>query len=190
MQWVTRMNVDKIWLAIGDWRLWALCAVACSFGAAGGFLRAISRTAADPSPPRWAQVLIGALAAVAVLYVNEPDSALALIGGSLVAGYVGQAALDALEARFQLKQARDDADGARKELAGTRKELTITTDERDKAAAAAQLALGEAAEPGLLDASALGKVFAPGAAPPAGDRIGRAKELLRSLRRGPTTTSA
>lgn len=42
---------------------------------------------------------VGAVAAVAVLYLTEPTTLVALVGGSLVAGYAGQAVLTALQAR-------------------------------------------------------------------------------------------
>lgn len=116
------MDITKLWGLIDDWRLWAVCGIAFGLGALGGVIRALTaEPPPDPPPPRrdprWAAArlfFVGGIAAVAVMYVTLPESAMALIGGSLVAGYAGKAILDALESRAKLAAATARADENRR----------------------------------------------------------------------------
>ena len=117
------MNTDTLLSTLIDPKLWLLLGVTFSLGAVGALLH---RTAQDPPPPGGGQArdaLIGAVAAVAILYVTNPTSGVALIGGSLIAGYAGKLVLAGLEARvttsLALREAakRDlDAKQARRDL--------------------------------------------------------------------------
>lgn len=117
------MNIEKLWDLIDNWRLWAVCGIAFGLGAIGGVIRALTTEAPpDPTPLRAIDAklavarlfFVGGIAAVAVMYVTVPSSAMALIGGSLVAGYAGKAILDALESRAKLAVANARADENRR----------------------------------------------------------------------------
>jgi hypothetical protein len=74
----------------------------------------------DAPPPHGAgrDALTGGIAAVAILYITNPVSGVALIGGSLVAGYAGKVVLAGLEARLTaaiaLREAADQEAAARR----------------------------------------------------------------------------
>lgn len=101
------MDTDKLLEALVNLRLWLVVVAAGALGAIGALVHRVSQ--APPStlpatrPPRvpaWAySALVGGVAAIAVLYVSNPTTGIALIGGSLVAGYAGNSILAGLEAR-------------------------------------------------------------------------------------------
>lgn len=100
------MDVEGLWAEIAhDGHLWALCGIAMVLGIVGGVAQGFA--SAEDGRPSWRTLvqrgLLGAVAAGAVLYLAKPDSGIALVSGSLVAGYTGQALLDALAARAKLK---------------------------------------------------------------------------------------
>ncbi|MBL8625008.1 MAG: hypothetical protein JNK64_27105 [Myxococcales bacterium] len=114
------MDVARLWKEIAhDSDLWALCGVAMALGIVGGIAQAFA--SADGGRPGWRTLLqrglLGAVAAGAVLYFAKPDSGGALVSGSLVAGYAGQALLDALAARARLKVEQQAAAAATAALA-------------------------------------------------------------------------
>lgn len=170
------MDTNKLWELIGDARLWGLCAVAFTLGGVGGFIQSVVSlpSAEDFKRDWWKRVLIGAIAAVAVIYITNPDDATEFIGGSLVAGYAGQAILGALETRAKLAATREVAATERK-LAVQSHEVEQVTRERDAAAEAADLLMRET--PGAPSASAAGGDTAMPA------HVERAARLLRSVRR-------
>lgn len=159
------MDTPALWKLLGDGQLWIICGVGFALGALGGFIQAIG--AEPPIELRkewWKRVLIGAVAAVAVLYVNEPETAIELIGGSLVAGFAGQALLTALEARGRLATAEERIVETRRELharadeiVDAKVEIKATTRERDTAVEAAHILLGDqaavASAPARVDAA-------------------------------------
>lgn len=80
---------------------WAVLGVAFGVGFVGGATHWATRLGtpgdAGPRPPLWAEGLIGAVAAVAILFVLRPSDGVALMASSLVAGYAGRAVMSALE---------------------------------------------------------------------------------------------
>ncbi|HUQ01653.1 MAG TPA: hypothetical protein VM261_04120 [Kofleriaceae bacterium] len=155
------MDTNKLFELIGDGRLWAVCGVAFALGAAGGFIQSLASAASKEELGRewWKRLLVGAIAAVAVMYVTAPSTAIELISGSIVAGYAGKALLDSLDARGRLAAAKD--------------QIADTTRERDTAVTAAHLLLLPATE------------TSTGASSP--KRIARALDLLGSIRRPPAS---
>jgi len=132
----------SVLLAGITWQLVVVCLLAFALGAAGGLMHGGDRKPPDKrnrsggespqmpdgeSPPApngesrpanwWRRALIGGVAAVAVLYLTNPTTGVALIGGSIAAGYAGQAVLAGLEARTIAALARQDAAKARSESA-------------------------------------------------------------------------
>ncbi len=90
------------------WQLAVVCALAFALGALGGVIHDRTAPAAPPADgsappalrvPAWRRALVGGVAAVAILYLTHPDGGVALAGGSIAAGYAGQAVLAALESR-------------------------------------------------------------------------------------------
>ncbi len=85
------MDAKTLWDSLGDWHVWAVVAVTAAVCAAGGAIHAATRSPdADPTTPdetnaeRRArllkELLVGALAAVAVLYYVEPKPAPQSVG--------------------------------------------------------------------------------------------------------------
>jgi hypothetical protein len=109
------MESIALWDLLGEWQLWAVCAVSFALGALGGLLHlgavkpAPEAETPPPKPtPWWRHVLVGGAAAVAVLYVATPETGIALVGGSIVAGYAGEAILAGLESRAKLALAQQE----------------------------------------------------------------------------------
>ncbi|HEY1694679.1 MAG TPA: hypothetical protein VGG39_21055 [Polyangiaceae bacterium] len=80
---------------------WVVLAVAFGVGFIGGTAHWVTRLGtpgdAGPKAPLWAEGLIGAVAAVAILFVLRPSDGVALVASSLVAGYAGRMVMSALE---------------------------------------------------------------------------------------------
>jgi hypothetical protein len=95
---VTHMDIDKLLSSLVNMQLWLVLAAAFGLGAIGAL---VHRGSLEPLPTggRARDALTGGVAAVAILYVTSPPSGVALIGGSVVAGYAGKLVLAGLEAR-------------------------------------------------------------------------------------------
>jgi hypothetical protein len=80
---------------------WAVLGVAFGVGFVGGAAHWVTGLGAPgdagPKAPLWAEGLIGAVAAVAILFVLHPSDGVALVASSLVAGYAGRMVMSALE---------------------------------------------------------------------------------------------
>lgn len=191
------MDTKALWGLVGARHVWIICGIGFGLGALGGLIQALGAApAVDFRKEGWKRVLIGAVAAVAVLYVSEPTTAFELIGGSLVAGFAGQALLGVLEARTLLVQAKqrvveteaklerknDEVVDTKKELHAKGEEARAAARERDVAVEAAHLLLGD--EGGTEGAPLLvaGDLQSP---PPrrASPRIEIARGMLRSIGR-------
>lgn len=124
------MDINNLLSALLDLHLWLLLSVAFGLGAAGAL---IHRSSQDPPDTGGAvrDALTGGVAAVAILYVSNPASGLALIGGSLVAGYAAKAVLAGLEARatavLAVREAAERAAAARQTRADLAKLATRVT---------------------------------------------------------------
>jgi len=103
-----RVNAPELVNALHDVNMLLLVALAAVLGVIGAAARATAAAVKDdrgdpppppPKNPRLQVAVTGAIAAVAVLWLSAPSTAIAFIGGSLVAGYAGKAVLDALEAK-------------------------------------------------------------------------------------------
>jgi hypothetical protein len=117
------MESIALWDLLGEWQLWAVCAVSFALGALGGLLHlgAVKPPPEGDAPPPkptpwWRHVLVGGAAAVAVLYVATPETGIALVGGSIVAGYAGEAILAGLEARARLALAQQEVVETRRDV--------------------------------------------------------------------------
>src|SRR5689334_17702621 len=97
------MDPSALSKLLGEWQLWVVCGVAFAFGAVGGVINLGS------APEWWRRVVVGGIAAVAVLYITSPETGVALVGGSLAAGYAGQAVLNALQSKVELALTKEDA---------------------------------------------------------------------------------
>jgi hypothetical protein len=92
------MDIDKLLSALVNLQLWLVLVAAFGLGTIGALLHRASQES-PPTGGRVRDALTGGVAAVAILYVTAPPSGVALIGGSLVAGYAGKLVLAGLEAR-------------------------------------------------------------------------------------------
>jgi hypothetical protein len=86
------------------WQLAVVCGLAFVLGMIGGAIHdrtppPASDGTASPAVAGWRRALVGGVAAVAILYLTHPETGVELAGGSLAAGYAGQAVLAALESR-------------------------------------------------------------------------------------------
>ena len=138
------MNLDTLWSTLIDAHLWAIIAGAAALGALGAALHP-PVTVADPPPAgeelargirsRAWDLLAGAVAAIAILYVTDPRTGVALIGGSLVAGFAANIVLSSLQARLVAALAVATA-SERARIAGQRVDVA----ERDARTSAARMA--------------------------------------------------
>ena len=134
------MNANELWSSIGDLHVWGVVLVTGLAGAAGGLVHAASQNPAGltdvpGAPPlkKWKQMLVGALAAVAVLYYAAPKPGIEWIAAALLGGYAGDAVMAALAARFTAALAQRTA-----EQANVRAE-TLRQIAEDRRAAATEL---------------------------------------------------
>ncbi len=175
------MDTNRLWALIEDWRLWAICGTALGLGTIGGAIQAISSLPwAEAKKVLPARMLVGAIAAVAAIYITEPKSDMAFIGGALVAGYAGQAILSALEARAMLTVAKTVA-ATQQQLADKTVEVAKAERDRNDAIALARErgALMQATDRILADPTV---VVADAALPPLA-RIETARAMLGAIRR-------
>jgi hypothetical protein len=115
------MDTDKLLSALINLQLWLLLLAAFVLGAIGALAHRASQDPPSEGQPRsgWSRdALVGGVAAVAILYVSSPPTGIALIGGSLVAGYAGKLVLAGLEARVTATIAQREA--ARNDLTARR----------------------------------------------------------------------
>ncbi len=88
--------------------LWLLL-VAAGSGAIGGLARYFRDDAAAREGKLARSIFLGAIAAIAALYLLEPSTALKMIAACIIAGYAGPTVLDALETRVKLMLAEQKA---------------------------------------------------------------------------------
>lgn len=102
------MEIDKLLSGMINLQLWLVLAAAFALGMIGALTH---RWTQDPPPsyPAGRDAALGGIAAVAILYVTAPASAITFIGGSLVAGYAAKVVLSGLEARLTAAIALRDA---------------------------------------------------------------------------------
>jgi hypothetical protein len=113
------MDPERLAALLLDRDLWMIVLASFALGLVGALLNSGEPypPAEPPLPPRsgWSKfldLLAGGIAAVAVLYLTNPETGVALIGGSLVAGYAGKAVLAALQARVLVAVAKKEAQTA------------------------------------------------------------------------------
>jgi len=124
------MDPNKLWPELANGHLWLILGSAAIFGAIGSLLHpppSPMDTADAPIPPvekpgRWWVALSGAVAAVALLYVTNPTTGSALIGGSLVAGFSANAVLAGLQARLVAAIATRNAAASARVASGLKRE--------------------------------------------------------------------
>ncbi len=157
---------------VHDSDTWIVCGISAGMGALGGVAHAL---VPDPAKPSWwRRVVLGAIAAVAILWVSRPDDAVALIASSLVAGYAGEAIMSALEAKSKLlaanAQIADEKQQKQQAVADVQRAITALETTTAPAPAAAQRRGGQT----------FGEDLAPAPGAPAAES--RAAEVLRELR--------
>jgi hypothetical protein len=112
-------NIDIAMLvkSLLDWHAWLILAVVAVGGMMGGLAHKLSSQPEDKtSLARY--LVVGMVAALAVLFVYAPQDPVRLIALALAAGYGGKAVLDALEAK--VKAAVAEAETARAKESGLR----------------------------------------------------------------------
>lgn len=133
------MDPAKLVGLLKDHDLWVVFGVAFAFGALGAL---IHRWSAPPpsssmseTPALGADILTGAIAAVAILYVTKPDTGVTLVCGALVAGYSAKTIMAGLEGRaaslVALREASDSkrqADTAKVNLASLAERVSLLPD--------------------------------------------------------------
>jgi hypothetical protein len=98
---MTPADLSAIVMSFKDWAVWVIIAIVAVFGALGGWAHKLVSPARDQR--RWASfVIVGAIAALAVLFAFGPKDPIRLIALAVVAGYGGKSILDALENRVKL----------------------------------------------------------------------------------------
>src|SRR5215475_4843876 len=89
----------------------------------------------SPPPELGADIMTGAIAAVAILYVTKPDTAVTLVCGALVAGYSAKTIMAGLEARAaslvaqrEASDSKRQADAAKVSLASLAERVSLLPD--------------------------------------------------------------
>ncbi len=100
-------------------------------------------------------IVIGGLASIGAMYIARPIDLIALVAGSLIAGWAGEAVLAALEARARLQIAKQSEAEAKQQLA-------LTSSKLDRAEADIDLAISALQTP--LSPSGLEMAGAPASA--------------------------
>ncbi|MGD1010866.1 MAG: hypothetical protein ABR951_12050 [Candidatus Aminicenantales bacterium] len=103
-------------ISFKNWAVWVIIGVVAVFGALGGWAHKLASPTEDQR--RWPSfVIVGAVAALAVLFVLGPKDPIKLIALAVVSGYGGKSILDALGNKVKLalseaetKKARDQRD--------------------------------------------------------------------------------
>jgi hypothetical protein len=128
------MDPDKLFGLLKNEHLWLVLGVAFVFGAVGALIHRDSNTPSSEttpgarSPSLHADVLTGGIAAMAILYVTDPLSGVALIGGALVAGYAAKIVLAGLEARVTSVIAQRDASDSKRQADAAKRTLETLAD--------------------------------------------------------------
>lgn len=125
MQGRKTMDPNSALDLLGTPQLWIVLAVAFVLGAAGAALHRWSAPN-DDNPPLLRDILSGGIAAVAILYVTNPSSGVAFVGGALVAGYAAKAVLAALQARVVAAIATRELAERTREISESRREIDDT----------------------------------------------------------------
>jgi hypothetical protein len=131
------VDLDEVFGQLKSGRFWLMLLIALVFGGAGGvayellilqgnierYHPAEPAEVKEPYPYAiaknlidlgiWARVIIGALAAVAALWLLTPATALGLIAGSIIAGSVGTSVFRSLQDRLLASLAQKDAEDVR-----------------------------------------------------------------------------
>jgi hypothetical protein len=123
--------VDTIWVA----DTWLVVGAAAVFGLVGGLVQAFTSTEPTLKEARAivASAFLGAVAAVAILYIAKPADGVALIASSLVAGYAGRALMDALSARAKLAVSQQETAKAKQEATTAKTDVNTAIDALEKA---------------------------------------------------------
>src|SRR5262245_10184275 len=113
------MDPNVLWSSLGVWQLWMVLLVTFGLGAVGGLIHANTQSPGGAAgitgriALSWRQALTGGLAAIAVLYAVAPEPGIKWVASALLAGYVGDAVMAALGARFIAALAQRNAEDAR-----------------------------------------------------------------------------
>jgi len=97
---MTDINIPGAVGNIKNWDTLIFLAIAAISGMLGGIAHR-STSPPDDRTSWWSNLVVGAVASLAVLFVFTPSDAVRLIALSLIAGYGGKAILDALEAKVK-----------------------------------------------------------------------------------------
>jgi hypothetical protein len=109
------VNPHDLWQRLWCGDVLALILAAAILGALGSVAHAMApsvRAAGAPAPAPtawWRQALVGAIAAMAMLWGITPETAIGFVSGSLLAGFAGRTVTGALEARLAATLAQEVA---------------------------------------------------------------------------------
>ena len=98
----TSSDVSKIIESICQSSTWIVLFITVVFGAVGGITHKITEDKDQISKMGiFANILVGSVAALAVLYILPPSEAFKLIAVSVVASYAGKSLLDLLQSKLE-----------------------------------------------------------------------------------------
>ncbi|GEM_PF-777151 len=99
------LDIPELINSLKNWDMWKPLIIVSVIGMLGSLAHKLTSPPEDKtSLPGY--IVVGALAALAVLFIFTPSDAVRLIALSLVAGYGGKAILNALEARRKTDRAK------------------------------------------------------------------------------------
>ena len=134
----TSMDSSSVFQSLAVLATWWVVLIAFGIGAFGGLAHYLGGTA--PATPAakftWLrEMLVGGVAAVAILFVVHPATGVTLVSSSLIAGYAGRAIMSALEDKAKAVIAQQAAVDAVKRANDATQDIRTLIDASDKAAA-------------------------------------------------------
>jgi hypothetical protein len=165
-------DAEKLFQSLAVANTWYIVLISFGIGAVGGLAHALGDTGSvpvipptpgapvTPAPPdkwKWLrEVLVGAVAAVAVLFVVRPADGVALVSSSLIAGYAGRAIMAALEDKAKAIIAQQAAVVAQQRANDATQDVHKLIDAADKAKSAGTVMGGQPPAPSALDGAVEG----------------------------------
>jgi hypothetical protein len=110
----SNIDIAQLISSLNQWETWRIVIIVAVFGMLGGLSNKLSATSKDQTH-LLGYIIVGAVAALAVLFIHVPTSGVRLIALALAAGYGGRAILNAVQNRVRLTIAREEVARAKRD---------------------------------------------------------------------------
>lgn len=108
------IDIAQLMSSLNQWETWRIIIIVAVFGMLGGLSNKLSAPSKDQTH-LLGYIIVGAVAALAVLFIHVPTSGVRLIALALAAGYGGRAILNAVQNRVRLTIAREEVAKAKRD---------------------------------------------------------------------------